>query len=241
MNDSATIRALRGQMSNIGGVFALSMMLFDRVEADDILKLVGSALPALGPCHVVGTYVLPGPASPGGLDDLDADLRSQVTALAGADGAVALPDAKWAWAYPLCSVGGHAGYLVASADARPSTDEQFLVRTLTQQAGAALHSAALYHGERNASEELRDRNSELATVNEQLRDAIAELERRNRMHELFTRVAATGGAEPEIAAALRELTGLAVIVEDPFGNLLGWAGGSSPSSGSARPGTTASC
>ena len=242
MNDSDTIRALRDQMSKLCGVFAVSMMLFDRVEADEILKLVVDALPALGPCRAVGTYLLLDPASSGGFADLDAGLRGQLTALAGADGAVGLPDAEWAWAYPLRAVGGHSGYLVVSADARPSTDEQFLVRTLAHQAGAALNSAALYHGERNASEELRDRNSQLASVNEQLgdrnsqlasvndelREAIGDLNRRNRMHEVFTNVAATGGSAPEIAVALHELTGLVVVVEDRFGNLLGWAGGQEP-------------
>jgi len=41
-------------------------------------------------------------------------------------------------------------------------------------------------------------------------------------------VAATGGSAPEIAVALHELTGLVVVVEDRFGNLLGWAGGQEP-------------
>jgi len=100
---------LRDQMSKLRGVFAVSMMLFDRVEADEIVKLVVDALPALGPCRAVGTYLLRGPASSGGFADLDASLRGQLTALAGADGAVGLPDAEWAWAYPLRAVGGHSG------------------------------------------------------------------------------------------------------------------------------------
>lgn len=244
MDDSNTIRALREQISHLCGVFAVSMMLFDRVETDDIVKSVFSALPALGPCRAIGTYLLPGATGSGDLAaldahlevalgadlgaDLDADLRGQLSALAGSDGAVALPDTGWAWAYPLRAVGGYSGYLVVEADARPSPDEQFLVRTLAQQAGAALNSAALYHGERDASEELRDRNSQLASVNERLREAIGDLEQRNRMHDLFTSVAATGGSAPEIAAALHELTGLAVVVEDRFGGLLGWAGGHEP-------------
>lgn len=68
---------------------------------------------------------------------------------------------------------------------------------------------------------LGDRNSQLASVNDELREAIGDLDRRNRMHEVFTNVAATGGSAPEIAVALHELTGLVVVVEDRFGNLLG--------------------
>jgi sugar diacid utilization regulator len=235
VNDNDTIDTLRDQMSNLCGIFALSMMLFDRVAAGEILKLVVSALPALGPCQAVGAFLLDHTSidvtsdmSSEGFSDIDEQLHRQLVALCGADGAVQLPDTAWAWAYPLRAVGAHSGYLVVSADAPPSTDEQFLVRTLAQQAGAALNSAALYHGERNASEELRDRNVELATVNEQLRDVVTDLERRNRMHESFTKVAATGGAAPEIATALHQLTGLGVVVEDRFGNLLGSAGGQEP-------------
>ena len=69
---------------------------------------------------------------------------------------------------------------------------------------------------------------QLASVNDELREAIGDLDRRNRMHEVFTNVAATGGSAPEIAVALHELTGLVVVVEDRFGNLLGWAGGQEP-------------
>ena len=57
---------------------------------------------------------------------------------------------------------------------------------------------------------------------------MTELERRARTHELLTRVVTTGGAEPGIVAALHELTSHAVVAEDTFGNVLAWAGGSTP-------------
>jgi hypothetical protein len=50
--------ALRDQMSNLCSVFALSMMLFDRVDEEEILKLVTSSVPALGPWLIL----LPVPA-----------------------------------------------------------------------------------------------------------------------------------------------------------------------------------
>jgi sugar diacid utilization regulator len=226
MSDREMIDALRDQMSNLCGVFALSMMLFDRVDDSEILKLVVSAVPALGPCRVEGTYLAREDPRRGG--DGDPALRDQLGALNGADSPVEIPGAAWSWAYPLRAMGGHSGYIVVSADAEPSTDEQFLVRTLAQQAGAALNSAALYHCERAASEELRDRNTQLGSVNQKLTHAVADLERRTRMHESLTTVSATGGGPPEIADALHELTGLAVVVEDKFGNLLGWSGGEQP-------------
>src|ERR1700742_1077169 len=141
-----TVHAPRNQMSLLWGVLALSMMLFDRVEQDEILKLVTSAVPTLGPCRAEGVQLEGDGPGRGGVPDavVDPDLRSQLKALAGSEGPIRLPATGWAWGYPLRGLGGHCGYLVVSAAARPSSDEQFLVRTLAQQAGAALNSAALY-------------------------------------------------------------------------------------------------
>jgi hypothetical protein len=121
-------------MSSLCGVFALSMMLFDRVEDDEILKLAVSAVPTVGPFHAEGIYLLGD--EPRRHGDLGAGLRTQLSALGGADGEVRIAGRVWAWAYPLRGSGGHRGYLVVSAAAPPSYDEQFLVRTLTEQAAA---------------------------------------------------------------------------------------------------------
>jgi hypothetical protein len=139
------MHAPRDQMSRLCGVLALSTMLFDRVEQDEILKLVTSAVPALGPCRAEGVQLAGNGLGHGGVRpdaDLHPELRSQLEALAGSDGPLRVPATGWAWGYPLRGLGGHRGYLVVSAAARPSPDEQFLVRTLAQQAGAALNSAA---------------------------------------------------------------------------------------------------
>jgi sugar diacid utilization regulator len=115
-----------------------------------------------------------------------------------------------------------------TARTSPTTEERFLLRTLAQQAGAALNSASLYRSERAASAELRDRNAQLASVNNDLTHAVSALEKRTRTHETLAHVAATGGAESGIANALTTLTGLAVVVEDRFGNLLAWSGREEP-------------
>ncbi len=228
MDDRDRIHALRQQMSSLYGVVALSIMLFDQVVDEEILKLLTTAVPAFGGCRLEGIYLVRDQSAPE--IERGSGPWTELNALAGADGPVSVSCATWAWAYPLCSVSGHSGYLVVSAEAEPSTDERFLVRTVAQQAGAALNSAALYRAERTATGELRERNAELATMNDDLTHAVADLERRTRIHELLINVVATGGGESAIAVVLHELTGLAVVVEDKFGNLLGWAGGEHPPS-----------
>jgi hypothetical protein len=176
MDDRELNEALRDQMSNLCSVFALSMMLFDRVDEEEILKLVTSSVPALGPFEAEGTYLVRDDLRRGA--DGSAIRRDPLAVLAGADGQIDVLGTTWAWAYPLRAVGGHAGYLVVSSGTEPSTDEQFLIRTLAQQAGAALASATLYRNEQVASEELREKNAELASVNDELTLAVAALERR---------------------------------------------------------------
>lgn len=232
MDDRDRIEALRQQMSSLYGGIALSIMLFDQVVDEEILGLLTSAVPAFGRCRLEGTYLARDQPAPG--VESASEPWTELTALAGVDGPVSVPGAIWAWAYPLRSVAGHSGYLVVSAKAKPSADEEFLVRMVAQQAGAALNSAALYRAERAASGELRERNAKLALANDNLSHAVADLERRSRIHELLINVVATGGGEGAIAAVLHELTGLAVVVEDKYGNLLAWAGGEHPASDRQR-------
>lgn len=226
MDGSEPADTLRTRLSNLCNVFALSTMLFDRVDADDILKLVLDAVPTLGPFLAEGAHLLRDELRRS--TDRSPALQAELGALDGGEGRIEVAGAVWAGAYPLHAAGGHSGYLVVTADAEPAAHEQFLLRTLAQQAGAALHSAALYHRERAASEELRERSDQLAALDRELSLAVADLARRTRMHEALTRVVATGGAEQGIAAALNELTGMAAVVEDRFGNLLGEAGDGQP-------------
>ncbi|AEA25633.1 transcriptional regulator, CdaR [Pseudonocardia dioxanivorans CB1190] len=225
MDDREVIQTLRGQISNLFALFTLSMMFFDRVEDDEILALAVSAVPAFG-SFGAEAYLdrrdLPQNGTP------PPELKAQLNALAGTDGGVRVPGATWAWAYPLHAVGGHAGYLVITALATPTTDELFLVQTLAQLAGAALSSAATYRSEVAMSAELRERNTQLAALNLELTAVVDDLGRRTRLHESFMNVVASGGAAPEIAIALHEVTGLAVVIEDKFGNVLGSAGGERP-------------
>lgn len=226
------IRSLREQMSSMSSAFALSMVLFDRTDEQEILALVISSVAALGPFRAEGAYLIRDELihdGQGSATTADPLLGDRLTDLAGADGPIVAAEAAWSWAFPLRAVGGHAGYLLVSAAGGPSLHQQYLLRTLAQQAGAAMNSAVLHRTEREAAAELRHRGAQLAALNERLTVAVADLEQRGRVHELFTETAASGAGETGIAAALHELTGLAVAVEDAFGNLRAWAGPDRPS------------
>jgi sugar diacid utilization regulator len=214
MDDRELIGTLREQTSNLAGLFALSMVMFDRLDEAEILRLAWSSVPAIGPFTAVDVQSPP--------------LEKQLGELAGEDGPVTTPDGAWVWAYALRSMGGNAGHLVISADVRPSPDQRFLLKTLAQQAGAALHSARLNHRERAAAAQLSDLNAQLETVNQQLRTAVTDLERQQHIHQMLNAVAASGAGEGGIAETLHELTGLDVAVEDRFGHLRAWAGPTRP-------------
>jgi sugar diacid utilization regulator len=232
VEQQAQIRALRAQLSSMSSVFALSMVMFDRTDEDEILELVAGSVAALGDLRIQGTYL--------DRDDLARSrdpspaLRAQLTEFAGSDGPVTVPGEPWSWAYPLRALGGHGGYLVVSSDEPPSADRRYLLTTLAQQAGAALQSATLHRAERDHAQELHERGLELTAVNRRLTTAVAELEQRSRIHEVVTEVASRGRGEEGIAEALHELTGLSVAVEDPFGNLRAWGGPGRPTR-PARP------
>ncbi|MCS7479133.1 PucR family transcriptional regulator [Umezawaea endophytica] len=226
MDDREHLVALRSQMSNVSSMFALAMVMFDRTEEQDILRLAVSSVGALGPFRAQGSYRV----DEAGMHSSDGDSRliTPLIELAGADGTVEIPGVAWSCAFPMRALGGHTGYLVVSADQEPSPDRRFLLTTLAQLTGAALVSAGLHRRERASAMELGELNTRLESTNEQLQGAVADLQQRQRIHEVLTRVAAHRGGTAGIADAVHDLTGLAVVVEDRFGNLLAWAGPGRP-------------
>ena len=226
MDDRQQLATLRAQMSNVGSMFALAMVMFDRTEEPEILRLAVSSLRALGPYQVEGTYLV----RAAGLTTVDGDdaLVDELTELGGDDGPITAEGPVWSWAFSMRAVGGHTGYLVVSSDAEPSIDQRFLLTTLAQLTGSALMSAGLHERARTAAAELSGLNARLAVANAQLAEAVSDLEQRQRIHEVLTRVAAAGEGVGGIADALHDLTGLAVAVEDRFGNLVVWAGPGRP-------------
>ncbi|ODU24927.1 MAG: hypothetical protein ABT15_32375 [Pseudonocardia sp. SCN 73-27] len=226
MDDRLELNALRLQMSSISSMFALAMVMFDKTSESEILQLALSSVGALGPFRAEGTYLEQAVSvrHPSGDDALSAQLRM----LAGADGSVVVDDRGWSWAFPMRAVGRHTGYLVVSAAAQPSKDERFLLSTLAQLTGAALVSADVHRRERGATAELSDLNTRLAGANEKLAAAVIDLEWRERIHDALTKVAASGNGPAGIAEGVHQLTGMAVAVEDRFGNLVAWAGPGRP-------------
>ena len=82
-------------------------------------------------------------------------VKAQLAVLGTAGGPVAPVGTAWGWAYPLRSLGGNFGYLVAAADEPPGAHEQFLLRVLAQQAGIALANARSHQRERETASALR--------------------------------------------------------------------------------------
>ena len=226
MDHGERLGALRAQMSNVCSMFALGMVMFDLTEESEILRLAVSSVGALGPYHAQDPYLV----DDAGMHSSDGDdrLTAELIKLDGVDGAVEVPGVEWSWAFPMRAVSGHTGYLVVSADHEPSIDQRFLLTTLAQLTGAALVSAGLHRRDRTSTAELGDLNARLESTNGQLAAAVTDLQQRQRIHEVLTRVAASGGGAAGIADAVYDLTGLAVAVEDRFGNLLAWAGPGRP-------------
>lgn len=210
------VTQLRRQLSDLHGLFVLGMLMTETRDAAEILRLLLGSAPALGPSRLVAAYLVdeaPATDAP--------DLTAELEALGGAEGPVAVPGCAWGAAYPLHGPGGFRGHLVVGADAPPPEEAEFLWRVLAHQAGASLANADLHRQERVQA-------AAAAAASTRLAATVADLERTVLVHEVLARVSAEGAGEAGIAAAVHDLTGRAVAVEDRFGNLRAWAGPDRP-------------
>ena len=220
---------LRDQLSSAQGLLVLSMLMTESGEEREILRLAATAVPSLSRCRLLGVYLVenePGSFSNGTFSGLappeeDVIVKAQLAVVGTAGGPVAPAGTAWGWAYPLRSLGGNFGYLVAAADEPPGAHEQFLLRVLAQQAGIALANVRSHQRERETASALRAANATLA-------ETVAALERSTVIHDRLTQVAGAGEGQEGIAHALHELTGFAVAIEDRHGNLVTWAGPGRP-------------
>jgi sugar diacid utilization regulator len=213
---------LRSQLTNLRALLVLSILMTESADDQQILRLATSAATSLGTWQIAGFVIgdtwwagsrrrgAPGP-----------ELAAELRALPETGGPVSSLDAVWAWAYPLRSIAGRIGYLVVHARHEPAVEEQFLAQVLAQQTGVAVSNAQLHGRERNTAEQL-------AATNGALEETVATLRHGMAIHERLTRVAAAGEGAAGIAEALHDLTGLAVAVEDRYGNLSAWAGPDRP-------------
>lgn len=214
---------LRGQLTNLRALLVLSILMTESADDQQILRLATSAASSLGSWQIAG-FAIGGTWWAGGdrAGPVDPGLAGQLAALPETGGPVdAALHAPWAWAYPLRSIAGRLGYLVVQAAHEPAVEEQFLAQVLAQQTGVAVSNARLHIRE-------RDTAGQLAATNEMLQETVATLRRGMAIHERLTRVAAAGEGAAGIAEALHDLTGLAVAVEDRYGNLSAWAGPGQP-------------
>ena len=216
------LASLRGQLTNLRALLVLSILMTESADAEQILRLASSAASSLGTWQIAG-FVIEGAWWTGNHASraVDPALADQLRALPETGGPVTAPGAAWAWAYPLRSIAGRLGYLVVRAGHEPAVEEQFLAQVLAQQTGVAVSNAQLHGRERDTAQQL-------ARANGALEETVATLRRGMQIHERLTRVAAAGEGAAGIAEALHDLTGLAVAVEDRYGNLSAWAGPGRP-------------
>ena len=213
----------RQQLSNLYGLFVISMLMFEAREADAILRLAATSAPALSDCEVVASYLVihgvltsrPDTKSP------DAQIAAQVGSLSGNTGPIVLADGAWGWCFALCGQVGLNGCLVVRAAKPPPREEFFLLEALGQQTGRALAAAWVYRRETEQAVELQQLNTALSAT-------VARLEGQTNVHEVLSSVSATGAGESGIADALHRLTSLPIAIEDRFGNLRAWSGPGRP-------------
>jgi sugar diacid utilization regulator len=214
--------SLRSQLTNMRALLVLSILMTESADQEQILRLATSAASSLGAWRVAGFVIgdewWTGSRAAGAVDPA---LAGQLRELPETGGPVTALDAAWAWAYPLRSIGGRLGHLVVRATHEPAAEEQFLAQVLAQQTGVAVSNAQLHGRERDTAEQL-------AQANAALEETVATLRRGMQIHERLTAVAAAGEGAVGIAEALHDLTGLAVAVEDRYGNLTAWAGPGKP-------------
>jgi sugar diacid utilization regulator len=215
--------SLREQLAELRALLVISLLMTESVGEEQILELAASSAPGLGPWRVDGYALTDGTWHAGGDTSMavPADLPARLADLGSGGGRLELPGCGWAWAYPLRSVSGLLGHLIASCEFEPPTEQRFLIQVIAQQTGVAVSNARLHARERASA-------AELAATNTVLAETVASLRRSRDIHNRFTRVAVSGEGQPGIAKALHELTGMPVAIEDRYGNLSAWAGPGQP-------------
>lgn len=212
---------LRDQLSSLRSLLTLTTVMVQFGDERQILDMAVTTVPSLGRCRPVGVFIdsIWRSASPE-FRPSSARMVAQLQRLPHMGGAVEVAGFDWAWAYPVQSLEVSA-YLVVTAAEPPSSNEQFLLRTLAQQAAVALANARLHARERATAEEL-------AVAKEALEESMGALQRGVDIHRRLTQVAMAGEGQEGIARALHEVTRYPVAIEDRFGNLRAWAGSDCP-------------
>jgi len=218
----------REHAASLHSILALSMLMTESANEEQILHFATTSLPSLAPsCELAGVYG----SETGGWKlgsrrlEHDRQLRSglerQLATLGQAGGILTVAGAGWGFAFALRSIHECVGFIVVLADADPAPEEQFLLRVLAQQTGVALTNARMV-------KRSRDTAAELASINGALGRSLADLHRTMEIHARLDEVASSGRGRQALAQTLHELTGFSVAIEDRYGNLRAWAPGEVP-------------
>jgi sugar diacid utilization regulator len=211
---SAAPPADRNLLSSLRSLLVLGQLMTEGAGEQQILQLAATSVPSLARARSLGIELA-------NARSVAPALHVQLELVGGAGGQVDVPGHNWAWAYALASRSGCLGHLLVVADVEPSGEEQFLLRALAQQTGAALANQRLHAAELATAEEM-------TVVNDRLRGTVGALQRSMDIHSRLTAVAVCGEGSDGIARAVYDLTGLPVAIEDRYGNLRAWAGPACP-------------
>ncbi|MCD2192084.1 helix-turn-helix domain-containing protein [Actinomycetospora endophytica] len=201
----------RDLLSSMRSLLVLGKLMTEGADEAQILALATTAARSVARCTTVAVELV-GAAAP---------LDGRPARAGEVGGPVGLPDAGWAWAFPLTGRSGPLGHLVVGAVHEPPDDERFLLGALAQQTGAALADRRLHTRERATA-------TALADLNERLRGTVGALRHSMDVHARLTAVAVSGEGPEGIARALHDLTGRPAAIEDRDGALLAWAGPGRP-------------
>lgn len=211
----------RDQLSRLNALLVLAMLMTESTDEVQILRMGASAAPSFADCTLIGVRLLD---SGGGAWVNGAEGCAEPVGLAelpSTGGAVNVEGWSFAWAYPLGTSAPLLGCMVVGSDHELASDEHFLLRVLAQQIGSAVRNSRLHQIERSAARELSE-------VNQQLESTVEALQQRIDIHHRLTRAAVGGEGAEGIARAVHEVTGLAVAIEDRYGNLRTWSGPAQP-------------
>jgi hypothetical protein len=196
------------QLSNMYDLLGLSLRMFDGRSREAIIQLATMFIASLRGCEFTASF------------------EAENTEPAANDHIVDLPrqrDNQWRWA--LGDLGSSTGRLVITSSRPPLDAEMLQLKALMQLTAAAL--ANVEHSQRESMHamEIHRLTEEKTTVEITL---AAEVRRQRAAHEVLVKASKSRDGEAGIARTLHELTGLAVAVEDRFGNLRAWAGPGRP-------------
>lgn len=201
---------------------ALSTVAFERLDASAVFSAATAAVPRIAPCRAEATYRLIGdtwerfPQTQQEQPDID-----RLVAASSGSGALAVPGRAWGWALLLKNQNNVEGTLIVSAAQQPSNGHLQLLMVLAKQTGAALASIGLQRHDERCAQELAKATTDLAGARQQLRN-------QTRVHDTIEVALEGGDGVQAVIAALHQLTGLSVALEDPFGNLRCWSGPARP-------------